>query len=486
MKNIFKTGMFAVLAIILVTACEPQAIDDYELGTAPTAEDLNFSMEPTAESNNIIAFTNTSEMPGVAVWDFGNGSTSKGQVVEAQYPLKGSYEVTLTLATSGGSATLTKTIDIAENDMALLDHPLYTQLTGGVEALEGKTWVFDQYHAGHFGVGPVESNSADWWNAAPNDKLECSLYHNTFTFKQVGVEFIWENNGMVYTNQAGVDALAAEGYTNATVPPAGDFDVEYTPADNYSFTLNTSDSTIVLSNGAFLGHYAGTSTYKILSISDNEMYLKAASTVEPGNGWFYRFVPEELNVEPQKPELPLKAEPLSEDFEDESFDVVFDGQEMGDLTSYSYSNPAPVGANSSSKVALYQKQAGTFYSNMFFVADGYKFDLGTQNKITMKVYIPSYNDYETENNVAGSWITNTKLLPALAVKLQNSEKGDMAWETQTEIIENDIVMDEWVELTFDFSGVADREDYDKIVVQFGMEGHDGGGVFFFDDFRFHE
>jgi hypothetical protein len=159
---------------------------------------------------------------------------------------------------------------------------------------------------------------------------------------------------------------------------------------------------------------------------------------------------------------------------------------MGDLTSYSYSNPAPVGINTSSKVALYQKQAGTFYSNMFFVADGYKFDLSTQNKVTMKVYIPSYNDYETENNVAGSWITNTKLLPALAVKLQNSEKGDMAWETQTEIIEREIVMDKWVELTFDFSGVADREDYDKIVVQFGMEGHDGGGVFFFDDFRFHE
>lgn len=478
--------MFAVLAIILVTACEPQVIDDYELGTPPSAEDLSFSMETAAESDNIINFTNTSSIPGVAVWDLGNGSTGKGQDVEAQYPLKGSFEVSLTLATSGGTATITKTLDIAENDMALLDNPMYTQLTGGVDALEGKTWVFDQYYAGHFGVGPIESESADWWNAAPNDKLECSLYTNKFTFKQIGVEMIWENNGSIYTNQPGADDLASKGYTNAVAPPAGDVDVEYAPNDSYTFSLNTSEATITLSDGAFMGHYAGTSTYKILSISDTEMYLRAASTIEPGNAWYYRFVPEELNVEPVAPELPLKAEPLEENFEDESFDVVFDGQEMGDLTSYQYSNPAPVGVNTSPKVALYQKKAGTFYSNMFFVADGYKFDLSAQNKVTLKVYIPSYNDYETENNVAGSWISNTKLLPALAVKLQNSEKGDMAWETQTEIIENDIVFDKWVELTFDFSGVADREDYDKIVVQFGMEGHDGGGVFFFDDFHFHE
>ena len=42
------------------------------------------------------------------------------------------------------------------------------------------------------------------------------------------------------------------------------------------------------------------------------------------------------------------------------------------------------------------------------------------------------------------------------------------------------------ELEFDFSGVAERTDYDRIVIQFGAEGHAGTGFFYFDDFTFAE
>jgi hypothetical protein len=34
--------------------------------------------------------------------------------------------------------------------------------------------------------------------------------------------------------------------------------------------------------------------------------------------------------------------------------------------------------------------------------------------------------------------------------------------------------------------VKDRKDYDKIVIQFGAEGHAAPGIFFFDDFYFGE
>jgi hypothetical protein len=124
-----------------------------------------------------------------------------------------------------------------------------------------------------------------------------------------------------------------------------------------------------------------------------------------------------------------------------------------------------------------------FYSNLSFTAPDYKFDLTTQNKIRVKVYIPSYNDYTTENNVDGEWISNRKLLPQLAIKLQNSEHGS-PWETQTEIVKVDLAKDKWLELEFDFSGVANRTDYDRIVIQFGAEGHAGPGFFFLDDFKF--
>jgi hypothetical protein len=175
---------------------------------------------------------------------------------------------------------------------------------------------------------------------------------------------------------------------------------------------------------------------------------------------------------------------LSETFESGALTVDFVKQDMGTLSGI-VDNPAPIGINPSNKAYRYQK-ANAFYSNLSFTAPDYKFDLTTQNKIRLKVYIPSYNDYETENSVAGDWIAEKRLRPQLAVKLQNSEMADNAWQTQTEIVKTNLVTDKWIELEFDFSKVADRQDYDKIVIQFGGEGHAGQGLFFFDDFTFSE
>ena len=222
-------------------------------------------------------------------------------------------------------------------------------------------------------------------------------------------------------------------------------------------------------------------SYKILSYSATELYLKCISTVEPGNGWWYRLIPKELNI---KPVVPLKAIPLSDDFEGGTPKVPFALEAMGSLTSASYQNPAPVPVNQSAKVYLYNKKAGEFYSNISHTVSGYKFDLTSQNIITLKVFIPSYNDFSTENNVAGPWIVNKVLQASIAVKLQNNDLGGNAWSTQTEILKTGLEKDKWLELTFDFSSVADRQDYDKILIQFGTEGQDGGGIFFFDDFKF--
>ena len=43
---------------------------------------------------------------------------------------------------------------------------------------------------------------------------------------------IWKNNGKIYTNEAGKNDLGGA----APVPGAGDFDVEYTPKESYTYT----------------------------------------------------------------------------------------------------------------------------------------------------------------------------------------------------------------------------------------------------------
>lgn len=483
MKKNLLYGFFALsMAIVGLASCDPVDSDDHSLGAEPQENQLAFSATPTAGKANIVEFKNESTVEGVVLWDLGNGGTAKGESVKAQYPFKGEYTVAMTLYTTGGSATISKVISIADDDMALLDTPMYNALTGGAANLGGKTWVFDQYHDGHFGVGPAKGGgdydgTPKWWSCPANGKLESSLYTQEFTFVQVGVKMIWKNNGKIYTNEAGKNDLGGA----ATVPGAGDFDVEYTPKESYTYTLDEINNTLTLSDGAFMGHYTGSSTYYIRSLTEDELYLEVVSNVESGNGWWYRFVPKEKNV---KPEVAVKAVKLSEDFEADKLSVDFAREDMGELD-FIYSNPAPVPVNTSKKVYLYEKSIG-FYSNISYTAPDYKFDLTKANKVRMKVFVPSYNDYTTVADVAGDWIAVNQLQKQVAVKLQNSAAGGSAWETQTEIVKTNLTTDQWIELEFDFSEVKDRKDYDKIVIQFGAEGHAAPGIFFFDDFYFGE
>jgi len=480
MKNIIKIGTLAILSFFVMTSCDPQQGSDYALGAMPTSDQLDFTVTPTAAKANVIDFKNNSKIKGVAIWDLGNGTKGKGEALQTSYPLKGDYTITMTLYTSGGSNTITKTVKIVNDDMSLLNTPMYNSLTGGAANLNGKTWVFDQYHDGHFGVGPFDATTPSWWSCPAEGKTKSCLYSQEFTFTQVGVKMVWKNNGNVYSNAPGVTALAALGHASSAAALDGDFDIAYVPKTAYTFALNETAKTITLSDGGFFGHFAGTSTYQILKISDTELYLKCVSTVEPGNGWWYRLIPKELNI---KPIIPTKAVALAEDFEGATSKVAFVAQDMGTHTIAGYSNPAPVGINSTSKVYLYEKSTA-FYSNISYTATGYKFDLSSLNKVHLKVFIPSFNDYNTVANTAGSWISMNKLQTQVAVKLQNNGLGGNAYTTQTEIVQANLTKDVWLDLTFDFSNVATRIDYDKIVIQFGAEGHAAPGIFYFDDFSF--
>ncbi|MDO5523666.1 MAG: PKD domain-containing protein [Bacteroidia bacterium] len=490
MKNSIKQELNFLLLCFILAACSPQEMDNYSLSelNAISGDQLSFSQTASTTSQNVITFTNTSTLADkeyVVIWDLGNGTTSTGkaQSITGTYPYSGDYTVTMTVYNNNSSASKSEVIHIAENDFGLLDTPNYRALTGGAENVEGKTWVFDQYHSGHMGVGPAAAATPEWWSAPENGKEGSSLYTQKFTFYQSGTKMKWENNGYIYANAAGVNGMGNPAGVVENPGGAGDFDVPFVPGDNYTFSLDESAMTLTLSGNAFLGFYVGSSTYQILTLTEDELYVKVISETESGNGWWFRLIPEELNVAPPEVVREPKAIPLSENFEDSSLKINFAREEMGDRTG-AVDNPMPLPINTSNKVYRYQK-TGAFYSNISWVAPDYMFDLTTQHKIRMKVYIPSYNDYTTENNVDGPWVAENKLRPQVAVKLQNSEHA-APWETQSEIVKANLETDKWLQLEFDFVGVKDRTDFDKIVIQFGGEGHAGPGFFFFDDFSFTE
>lgn len=492
MKNIVKQASWILpLLALMIGACTPQELDDHGLSSpAPiTDEQVSFTRTVSPTSDNMITFTSTTPLPEGEVytirWDLGNGASGNRATVVGLYPFSGDYTVTLSIYSAHGLvARRSEALSFPDDDFSLIDTPAYRSLTGGAENDEGKTWVFDQYNNGHFGVGEYATMSTpEWWSAGAGAKEGSSLYTQKFTFIQSGTKVIWENNGYIYTNEAGKNGLGNPAGVISDPGGVGDFDVPYVPnAEGYTFILDEENMTLTLSDGAFFGHYTGSSEYDILTLTETEMYIKVASTVESGNGWWYRLIPIELNVEAPAPPKELKAVPLAEGFEKEEF-LNFVQEDMGSVSRV-VDNPLPLPINTSDKVFRYWKSTG-FYSNLSFTAEDYKFDLTTQNKIRMKVYIPSYNNYTTENDVAGEWIANKKLLPQLAVKLQDSEHPE-PWLGQTEIIHADLEMNKWLELEFDFSDVSNREDYDRIVIQFGAEGHAGSGFFFFDDFEFDE
>ena len=226
MKNIFKFSLILAIAGAFLFSCAPLDKDDYKLGDPVNESALSFTASPSASTPNIIVLKNTSTAAGVALWDLGNGSNAKGDEVSVSYPFKGDYTVSMSLYTPGGSATISKVISIADDDYDLLDTPGFNALTGGANAVDGKTWVFAKYTNGHFGVGDInaapEVTGPAWWQCPPSGKDGCSLYENEYTFIQKGTKLIWKNNGNIYTNENGMNHLGIPGTPNAAV---GDFDV---------------------------------------------------------------------------------------------------------------------------------------------------------------------------------------------------------------------------------------------------------------------
>jgi len=166
-------------------------------------------------------------------------------------------------------------------------------------------------------------------------------------------------------------------------------------------------------------------------------------------------------------EKPLLALDVQDNFENDGYGTIADWkfQDAPELTDLLIVGD-PV--NASNHVADYNRSGAFEWTNAQFILD-HRMDLTNRNKFELKVYFPSSNDY------------NGTLTPTASMKLQNSLLGANAWTTQTEVKLDVTEFDSWVSLLFDFSAVADRIDYDQVVVQLGGEGHFVPGQFYFDD-----
>ncbi len=476
MKSLFNikwySGLFMAVILCVLSSCSPDSLDG-ELGAVPESGDVTFTATPDASNPNIIHYKNTGK-GFVSVWDLGNSTTVRGSEVTGTYPVKGDYKVTLTILTDGGNTSASKTINIAATNPLMLNIPVYNFLTGGADALEGKTWMVDKDSKGHLGIGPATSAGPDWYAAAPNDKNGKEIYDDEMTFQLGGFAFNYNAHGKIYVNEGFGSQFPGAVKENG----GNDFIAPYTSPANMTWSLSEVSKDkwqLTLSNGGHLGYYVGSTSYEILSINENELYVRQIQGNVADNAWYQKFIRKGYTRPVVAPEY--KIEDIKDNFEGTG-NASYTNDSGGSLITYD--NPATIGSNTSAKVGKYVKGDGNggAFANIQIRKD-YKLDITERNKFKLKVFIPSYNDYTKTGGE--SWQSYQTLQKQVSMKLQNGDLEGNAYTTQAEVKFTGQVTDQWLELEFDFSDFKDRTDFDQIVIQIGGEGIYTGGTFFIDD-----
>lgn len=464
--SISKSKVYSMLAAVLLTgmftACTPEG-GDAELGPAIASDMVQFTATPSANNPNIINFTNQTPGAFKAIWDFGNGAVAEGQQVQGAFALAGEYTVKLTVFTSGGHAISTKTIQIAQTDFAMLDREDYNFLTGGSDAAEGKTWVFDPVGPMNFGGTPEAPSS--WWSQTLDAQSDC-MKDDKYVFKLEGFAFENKSGGAMWGVEGGQENVCAS----------------HTAAKSTWRLYEENGKTMLsVSNGETIAWADGNGTYEVMELSENRLHIRKVCCGGAGVR-NYVLVPEGYTPPVKVVEKEYKITDIYDNF-DEDGNVVW--KTDGLTLNQSYDNPAPFPINESAKVAMYVKQAGQPYAfaNMFLNFD-HNLDLRERNVFKLKIFIPGYNDF---NSAEGESWADPHLLKQVSIKLQNSTTAQ-PWETQVEIKQQVDKLNEWVELTFDFSAAetVNRKDLDRIVIQIGGEGNYIPGIFFLDDFRLED
>lgn len=448
MKKILY-NIFLVLGLqLMVSGCNEEELG---LGEAPTSEDATFTYTVSEENDNILHFTTTSSS-FIKNWDFGNGKTDKGNnsEVTVSFPTKGTYEVTLTVYTSGGSASTTQTIEIAETDPTLLDIPVYNFLTGGADNPEGKTWVLDKNNDGHMGIGPAAGTWPEWWSAKANEKEGREIYDDEMTFKLQDFAFDYDAHGTIYAN-----AGFGSEFPGAVKEAEGeDFLVPYTAPEDMTWTLSEvgEGKWELKINGGHLGYYSGASpTYEVLSLTENELYVRSAQGGVPDNMWYQRFIPKGYTPPTTPVDPPEEPETTALPINFEGDAPPFNG--FGGSTYEAVANPDASGINTSAQVGKTGKGVEV-WAGIETILDG-KLDFSVNNTFKLKVFAPKTG--------------------VVRFKIEDKDDSEVFVEVDADITKTN----EWEELTFDFSGTA-SDTYNKIAVFFDF-GSTAQSTFYFDD-----
>jgi PKD repeat protein len=191
MTNLFVKYLFISVLLFGLTSCEPQQDGAIDLGLPPTT--ATFTIEPTGEINTY-TLRNTTEGAFLFQWEFGNGTTATGEVVEVFYQNMGDYEVNLTVFNQAGSASGTQTINVAE------DAPIDCDALDALKFItncDSKVWRLIP-EAGALFVGPGDGSGTTWFATSEDDvDVRFCQFDDEWTFTVSG-EMNYDTKGDIW------------------------------------------------------------------------------------------------------------------------------------------------------------------------------------------------------------------------------------------------------------------------------------------------
>jgi len=310
-KNILKS--FGILSFLILFSCQD---DDSQFGSteAPSNLQVDFSIvnadaeNEFGDGSGFVEFTATADNAINFKYVFGdtqeeletNGSTSH------TFNLNGVNTYTVTVIASGKGGTQTSA-STEVTVLSLFDDPVTRAFLIGDNPPEDnnnnpdatKTWYIAFQEPGHLGVGEAEGSTPNRFEATPNQLAQC-FYDDNFTIANVpnGISFNHDN-----IDPDGVGVTFFNGDFN-TVGGGGGPDDQCLPFDVSSekflgLSSATSDlpeglttgTQFTLTDGGFMGYYINTSTYEVLEISENYLYVRAisGSGSEETLAWYQKF-----------------------------------------------------------------------------------------------------------------------------------------------------------------------------------------------------
>ncbi len=296
MKNIKK--VIYLMMIALAIGCQD---DDHNFGEVTPPSNLTVEAtiantseaDPYGDGSGVVHFTATADNAINYKYIFGDNTQAAvtgGDVTHA-FTLTGvnEYVVTVVATGTGGAATSATTTVTVYSQFE--DPQTKSLLTGD----SSKTWYVAAAMPGHLGVGPVETATPDYYAAAPFEKEGVGCFYDdelTFSLSSNGnIIYNQDNKGTTFFNVDFLSVGGGGGDADQCLPydTSGAKFVNLSAATSNVPADATTGTQMMISDNGFMSYYIGTSTYEILEITDNYLYVRAIPGSNPALAWYIKF-----------------------------------------------------------------------------------------------------------------------------------------------------------------------------------------------------